>query len=144
VGRASHRRTILGTIHTRDSQDGLEHTSETLTGEETSRDGEHVHVERLGVALEPDVGEHGASSHGEGVVRHGHDEAETDSVPVGNPVPVLAGDEEVLDDNRDDSDDAESERAVSGGLGDGWKRGEPKSERSNNKERSETYEVDQR
>jgi hypothetical protein len=78
--RAPNGSSVLATINTRNSEQGLEHTTKTLTGKETSGDGEHVHVKARGIPLLPDVVEDGASTHGEGVVHLGHDEGETDGI----------------------------------------------------------------
>ena len=142
--RATDSGSVFSTINTSNGKEGLEDTTKTLTGKQARGDGEHVHVVALGIALEPEVVESGASSHGDGVVGLGHDEGETDGVlyegrylvklrdfsmrvsathPVGDPVPVLPGDEEVLDDDRKDADEAEGDGGVSRALGDGELRG---------------------
>ena len=78
--RAPNSSSVLATIYTCNSEQSLEDTTKTLTGKETSGDGEHVHVKARGVPLLPDVVEDGAGTHGEGVVHLGHDEGETDSI----------------------------------------------------------------
>lgn len=90
------REILTATVNFSNSQQGLENTTETLSGKHTSGDGEHVHIEALGAALQPDVVEDGTSRHSNGVESLRNDESETDRVPVGNVRPELLGDPEVL------------------------------------------------
>ena len=111
---ASNGGTEAASIDLGDSEEGLEDTTKTFTSEETRGDGEHVHVVGAGVALHPDVVEDGAGTHGNGVVGLGHDEGETDGVPVGDPDPVLAWDPEVLHDDGEGGEDGEGDGGVAG------------------------------
>ncbi len=112
---------LTTTIDLRDGEEGLQHTAETLAREHARRHGAHVHVEAWRASPRPDVVEDRTGAHRDGVVDLGHDEGETDGVPVGDPVPVLLRDPEVLDDDGQDGEDAECDRSVSGRLGDGCK-----------------------
>ncbi|CAG8655113.1 3551_t:CDS:10, partial [Acaulospora colombiana] len=59
-----------------------------------------------------------AKAHCDRVLELGDDECETDSVPVGEPVPVLLGYPEVLDDDCDSGEHAQSDRGVPRACGD--------------------------
>lgn len=84
------------TVNFSNSQQGLENTTETFSSKHTGGNGEHVHVEALGITLQPDVIEDRASSHGNRVEGLRNDESETDGIPVGNVMPVFLGDPKVL------------------------------------------------
>lgn len=94
------------------SQKGLEDTADTLTGEETCGDGEHVHVVAGRAALRPVIVEDGACTHGNGVEGLRNEEGDTNGVPVGNEDPVLLGDPEVLNHDGDGSEDGEADGGV--------------------------------
>ena len=77
-----------GSINASDGEQGTKHTSETFTGQKTSGDREHVHVEGRWVPLHPKVIEDRSKAHSDGEESLGDNEAlyrvMNDQLPVLN------------------------------------------------------------
>ena len=73
--RASDNGSINGSIDASDSEQGTEHSRETLTGHKTCGDGEHVGIKGRWAPLHPKVVEGGSESHGDRVGSLWEDEA---------------------------------------------------------------------
>ena len=73
--RASDASSINRSVDASDSEQGAEHTRETLTSQKTGGDREHVHVEGRWTPLHPDVVEDGPETHSDGEDSLWNDEA---------------------------------------------------------------------
>ena len=72
--RASYSTSVNKPIDPGDGQQGTEHTSKTLPGQKTSREREHVHVERRWAPLHSNVVENRSETHSDGEERLGNGE----------------------------------------------------------------------
>lgn len=116
---ASNRGTIVQPVYSCDGQDSVHNTSNTLSCNKTSSEGETVHVERSWAPLCPEVVDGGADSHDKWVKHLGYDERETDSVPIRDVRPVFAWDIKVLDSDGERGEHGQADGGISRSSRDG-------------------------
>jgi hypothetical protein len=94
-GRASDGGSINRSIDASNSEQGTKYTGETLTGQKTSGDREHVHVEGPWAPLHPKVAEDGSETHSNGEKSLWNDETlhcvTNDQLQVSNGYPIENG-----------------------------------------------------
>ena len=119
----SNTATILVTCDTRNLEDSVDDTTDTLSGNETSGNSVSVDIEVLGVLRLPVRGNSGPNCHSSSVLRLAHGEGKTDAHHVGVvcPHPLEAADPDVVAD--------EDHEGAEGSEGDGevarrWRDGE--------------------
>lgn len=100
-----------------DLKDGVDNTSNTLSGAKTGSQTVGVLVPGAWAPLQPDVAGNGTDGHGSAVLGLGQSEGQTDSVHVGNVDVVLLGDPEVLGGDEDDGEDAQAKSGDTRGCG---------------------------
>ncbi|ELU36258.1 hypothetical protein AG1IA_09712 [Rhizoctonia solani AG-1 IA] len=105
--------------HFNNCQKRAEDTTHALSGNQTSRERKDPNLSALGASGLPGVGDVGTDDHGDRVVGLRNDKAETDTVPVRDPLVVLLWDPEVLDYDGCRGGDTEGNGAHAGGVRDG-------------------------
>ena len=131
----SNAATILVTRNTRNLENSVDDTTNTLAGDETGGNGVSVDVKVLGVLRLPVSGNCGSDRHGSSVLGLAHGEGKTDAHHVGVPLlhPLEAADPDVVaDEDHEGAEGSESNGEVAGrgrdgegGVSDGHGGGTP-------------------